>query len=281
VGTDIGGSIRVPAAFNDCYGYRPTSLRNSTLGLAGINPGQESIRGIIGPLCQSTRDVQLFQQSLVDQEPWSMDTTLVPLPWRMAEPPKPLTIGIMWDDGKVCPHPPVTRALKSVAKRLSDNGMRVVDWKPYDHERGWEIVSALYFPDGGARYRSEFEKTGEPELPLTTWALSFARSKPLSVTDNWSLNYARETYRREYHAEMERQGVDVILCPSYVGASALQGGAKYWNYSAIWNILDQPALAMPSGIRCDQALDLRDEEYSPRNADDAKEWSACKSGRTS
>ncbi|KAI7494486.1 fatty-acid amide hydrolase [Hortaea werneckii] len=69
VGTDIGGSIRVPAAFNNCYGLRPTTLRNSNLGLYGINAGQESIRGVAGPLGQSLNDLELFQKALLDQHP--------------------------------------------------------------------------------------------------------------------------------------------------------------------------------------------------------------------
>lgn len=74
---------------------------------------------------------------------------------------------------------------------------------------------------------------------------------------------------------IDRQ-VDFILCPAYVGAGVLQGGAKYWNYTAIWNILDMPSCVFPSNISVKTELDKRDINYVPRNEDDKSEWEACK-----
>lgn len=144
------------------------------------------------------------------------------------------------------------------------------------HPHSWDILAPLYFPEGGQRWLAAFATTGEPILPLTQHALDFARSTgkvPLSVTDNWDLNAARETYRREHHALMRARGVDFILCPAYAGAGVLQGGARYWHYTAIWNILDLPAVVVPSRVRCGGAtVDGREEGYVPRNARDEEEW---------
>lgn len=137
--------------------------------------------------------------------------------------------------------------------------------------------AALYFPDGGQRIRDVLAESGEPMLPLTEWALQYSRFEPLSITENWDLNMARETYRREYHALMKERGVDVILCPAFVGAGALQGQAYYWNYFAIWNILDQPAVVFPTGMSVDKEIDRFDSSYKPMNSQDEREWKACKS----
>lgn len=75
---------------------------------------------------------------------------------------------------------------------------------------------------------------------------------------------------------MKSRGVDFILCPTYAGAGVLQGGAKYWGYSSIWNILDLPAAVLPSGLRCDKAVDVKEEGYTPRSQKDEEEWKACK-----
>lgn len=99
VGTDIGGSIRIPASFNNVYGLRPTALRNPVFGLNGISAGQESIRGCIGPLGQSLDDIWTFQRALLDQRPWDFEVSLVPLPWKEVQAPAMLTVGIMMDDG--------------------------------------------------------------------------------------------------------------------------------------------------------------------------------------
>jgi Asp-tRNA(Asn)/Glu-tRNA(Gln) amidotransferase A subunit family amidase len=96
---------------------------------------------------------------------------------------------------------------------------------------------------------------------------------PLTVAENWELNFQRDVYRDEYHALMKSRGVDFILCPAYVGAAAVLGESHYWNYTAIWNILDQPAVVFPSGLIVDPTLDsVRDSEYQPRSAIDEREW---------
>lgn len=114
-------------------------------------------------------------------------------------------------------------------------------------------------------------------LPLTKHALSFSRSTPLTILENWGLNFEREKYRREYHALMKARGVDVLLCPAYVGAGVLQGEPKYWHYTSIWNILDQPAVTFPSGVVTNKARDIPDEGYQPRSDLEAREWKACES----
>ncbi|KAL4869380.1 hypothetical protein BDV12DRAFT_196430 [Aspergillus spectabilis] len=274
IGTDIGGSIRCPAAFCGAYGFRPTARRNPMKGVKSPEPGQESILGVIGPLAsQSIEDLDLFQRAVLDQEPWDVETSLVPAPWKRVNPPtKDIKIAIMWDDGCVRPHPPVIRALTHAVERLQAAGVKLVDWVPYKHGHGWDIISSMYFPDAAASQRALAAQTAEPILPLTEWAFQYSRPTPLSVADGWELNCQRDAYREEYHALMKSRGVDFILCPAYVGAAAVLGESHYWNYTAIWNILDQPAAVFPSGLYVDPQLDGADGSYQPRSAIDEREW---------
>jgi Asp-tRNA(Asn)/Glu-tRNA(Gln) amidotransferase A subunit family amidase len=100
VGTDIGGSVRVPAAFCNAYGFKPTALRNPSLGLVGAMGGQEGIRGCVGPLARNLDDLITFEKVIWNQQPWETDTVLVHLPWREVEvSPSTLTVGILFDDG--------------------------------------------------------------------------------------------------------------------------------------------------------------------------------------
>lgn len=146
VGTDIGGSIRAPAAFCGVYGFRPTALRLPTGGTKAASCGQESVKAVIGPLAsQCVEDLELFQRAVIDQEPWDVDTSLVPLPWKKIEPTKDITVGIIWDDGIVVPHPPIIRGLQHVKEKLVAAGIKVVDWEPYKHDEGWEIVVRYLF----------------------------------------------------------------------------------------------------------------------------------------
>jgi amidase len=103
IGTDIGGSVRIPAAFCGVFGLRTTALRNPYKGVVLAGEGQESIRCVISPLANSAADLNLVQKAILDQEPWEEETSLCPLPWKNIEPytPGQITVGLMWDDGYV------------------------------------------------------------------------------------------------------------------------------------------------------------------------------------
>lgn len=53
------------------------------------------------------------------------------------------------------------------------------------------------------------------------------------------------------------------------------GESQYWNYTAIWNIVDLPSAVFPSGLIVDSKLDAlteQDKKYIPRDEVDAREW---------
>ncbi|OGE48730.1 hypothetical protein PENARI_c026G06386 [Penicillium arizonense] len=276
IGTDIGGSIRCPAAFCGAYGFRPSTLRNPGTGIKVASSGQETIRGVVGPMAsRSVEDLELFQRAVLEQEPWDHETSLMPVPWKTVPPTRNMTVAIMWDDGWVRPHPPITRALGYAKEKLAAAGVKVVDWEPYKHKHGWEVISALYYPDAGAKQRELMRESGEPARPLTEWALSYSRPSPLSHAETWELQEQREIFKDEYNALLKRRGVDFILSPTYPAAAAVMGESQYWNYTAIWNLADLPSAVFPSGLTVDPKLDVlseQDKKYIPRDEIDEREW---------
>lgn len=53
VGTDIGGSIRVPSAFNFLYGIKPSHGRLPYAKMANSMVGQETVHSVVGPMTHS------------------------------------------------------------------------------------------------------------------------------------------------------------------------------------------------------------------------------------
>lgn len=108
--------------------------------------GEEQIVPTIGPLSSSLDGCRLFTKTLIDKSPWYREPSLIPLPWKndnLFEGTK-LRIGVLWDDGVVKPHPPVTRALRLLVEKLKTNGnFEIVEWKPYKHDYAWEILVSL------------------------------------------------------------------------------------------------------------------------------------------
>lgn len=294
VGTDIGGSIRSPAANNGVFGLRPTSARLPMGGLAATMLGQEGVPAVIGPLSRSLAGIKIFMKTLIDQKPWLTDPSLVSFPWRetktssllrTVEGKRKLKIGIMRDDGVVKPHPPILSAMDRLTSALAANpDIELVDFAPYKHDEAWRIVSSLYFADGGQEEKSAIESSGEPWRPLSKFIISENPNvKALTVPELWKLTLEREQYRAEYAKHWNGISgsietgdlVDVLLCPVGPGAAPPLNCARYWGYTSQWNILDYPALVFPTGSLCKPDVDVKEVGYVSRNADDEYNYKLC------
>jgi hypothetical protein len=51
-----------------------------------------------------------------------------------------ITLFMLNETSCVRPHPPVLRALKHAQKKLQGIGIKVVNWEPYKHGHGWDII---------------------------------------------------------------------------------------------------------------------------------------------
>lgn len=143
IGSDIGGSIRSPAANNGLYGFRPSCFRLPLLGSAAPNLGTEYIGATLGPLSTSLGGLSLFMKTVLAAKPWLTDPSLLATPWRTSQclPSTKLRVGVMWDDGVVKVHPPVARALRELVEKLKSlEDFQIEEFEPYKHDVAWEII---------------------------------------------------------------------------------------------------------------------------------------------
>jgi amidase len=135
--------------------------------------GKEAIMSTPGPMTVDRESMELFMRVALARQPWRVDPSLTVKDWSPHKFTQPLKIAVQWWDGVVQPHPPMTRALKEVAEACRKAGMQVVDWDSasLDHRKGWEILSSLYWPDGGEEIMGVLKKSGEPVLPLTKFII--------------------------------------------------------------------------------------------------------------
>lgn len=84
VGTDIGGSIRIPSAWSQLYGLKPSFGRFPSWGGKSGIPGQEFVLAVNGPMSRSLESVKLYCEALLssDVSPWRLDPKCLPIPWR-------------------------------------------------------------------------------------------------------------------------------------------------------------------------------------------------------
>lgn len=144
-GTDIGGSVRIPAGFNGLFALKPSSGRVPYEGMANSMDGQTSLLSVVGPMATSPRSLRLLMQSILETQPWLHDPLCVNMPWRSSitqesQKDQKLTFGILEHDGFVSLHPPVQRAIKLVRAAISRLGYSAIDWTPPSHQRGVQFA---------------------------------------------------------------------------------------------------------------------------------------------
>lgn len=276
VGTDIGGSIRWPAIAQGQYGFRPTTNRLPIGGGEHFMYGAEAIPASIGPMARTLETATLFSRVVIESEPWKEDPHLSGIPWNKdpLKGRKSLRIGIMNDDGVVRPHPPVLRAVQEVVSKIKKAGsvdgidLELVEYKPYDPEKAWEIISSLYFEDGGKEVLGLLEETGEPVAELTKWLINDNPNvRELTISELWKLNNQKAQYKLDHAKHWNAHNIDVLICPVGPGGAAPHNHSKYWGYTAHWNLVDYPSVTFPV-TSVDPKVDVVDESYVPRNDKD-------------
>lgn len=128
VGTDIGGSIRVPSVCNGLYGFRPSVGLIPHGGVRDLTPpGSDIVKSTAGPMATSLRDCEMFLRVILEAEAWRYDSSAIAVPWFGVEARKKSRIGVAMNDGMFTPTPPVIRGLTEAVDRLRGNdGVEVI-----------------------------------------------------------------------------------------------------------------------------------------------------------
>ena len=248
IGSDIGGSLRIPASFTGLVTLKPTPLRMSRRGC--VSPGanlQTFVQPVCGPLGRCVADVGAVFESLVGQGVMSHhDAAIVPLPFRgdRADPrvmlDAPVRIGYYVHDGLFEASPAYVRAVHMAVDALEAAGYVVVPFSPPNVDEAVKIWCAIMVADGMEGYAAKME--GEPMIPqyrlmhlsasLGPWArsvfttllrllgisrvadlASFAR--PRGVHEFLGLEAARAQYAHDFFDAWTVAGIDAVVCPGF------------------------------------------------------------------
>ncbi len=276
VGTDIGGSIRVPAAFCGISGLKPTSGRWSMVGGGSVMTGQEQIPAVIGPMARSARDVGFLFTAADSPYHARLDPYVPPIltldPKRLEK--SHLRVGYYTTDGVIEPASSVARAVEEAKDALQSAGVTMV---PFEPPRSVEMTY-LYFAslssDGGKSLERALE--GDPvvkqlsvlrlvaKLPkfMRAAVANFAASQGEArverllqavsekrIADYWDLARQRNEYRTEVLEACHEAGLDAVLCPPHVTPALAHGQSRDFSlagsYCMRYNLLNFPAGVVP------------------------------------
>jgi Asp-tRNA(Asn)/Glu-tRNA(Gln) amidotransferase A subunit family amidase len=258
-GTDIGGSIRIPAMCNGIYGFKPSIGRVPFRGQDGGHipgKGRISLQAVAGPLARSVADLGAVMQEIVPRAElfgedcfpgrWQGE-----FPFRLPETQgRELTIGVLRSDGIVEPLPPIAKVLDEVAQALRRTpGINVVDIPvPSALTKCQGLAGRLMGIDGGNAMMDLLESTGEPLIP---WLESRTkRGRELTVSELGQLQAQRSIIERELLKMWTLDGgsdrrVDAIIHP--VAPHPVPEIDRYnaVGYASSFVLLDYPAGTIP------------------------------------
>uniref|UniRef100_A0A671V8M8 Fatty-acid amide hydrolase 1 n=1 Tax=Sparus aurata TaxID=8175 RepID=A0A671V8M8_SPAAU len=136
IGTDIGGSVRIPSAFCGICGFKATSGRLSSRGVRAALPGQKSVCSSSGPMARDVDSLALCMQALLCDHMFSLDPTIPPIPFnaQIYQSTSPLRIGYLENDGYTGSSPSMARGVREVKALLEQAGHTVRPHHDYIHE---------------------------------------------------------------------------------------------------------------------------------------------------
>lgn len=142
LGSDSGGSIRLPAHYCGVAALKPTAGLIPVTGAYGLVGGLSDTRSQVGPMARYVSDLRIAMRVLAG--PDGVDSGVVPV--RAWTAPKLEGLRVAWyaDDGMARPTPAVAATVRAAARALTDAGCNVSEERPPSLSDAYQLTLAYW-----------------------------------------------------------------------------------------------------------------------------------------
>jgi Asp-tRNA(Asn)/Glu-tRNA(Gln) amidotransferase A subunit family amidase len=258
VGSDGGGSIRVPAHFSGICGLKPTPGRIPATGHFPTSVGPFALIGVVGPMARTVADLKVLFEVMQGPDDGDPAAAPVPVRWPSRDELKKVRIGYFEDDGRTPVTAETRAAVRAAAEALSRAGFEVVPFRPEGLEQARRLWWQ-FFGIAGGMLLTPMTKGRETELsPILKQHLKMVAAEPAhtgeTLLETWIM---RDAVRMQVFSQMREY--PVLLCP-VASVPAFRHGERSWNvdgqtvqyldawsYAEWFNVLGTPAVSVPFG----------------------------------
>lgn len=258
LGSDSGGSVRVPAHFTGICSLKPTPGRVPGIGHLPPCVGPFSVLGAIGPMARTMDDVALLFGVLSGQDPH--DPVSPPVPPRVPslDELRAQRIGYFEDDALVPVTPETRAAVQAAAQALREAGFRVEPFQPRTLEQLRKLWWTFFVQCGAMFYEPAIRGKRDKLSPIFSEFLQIAEdSGPLTAVELLQAWAEMDLLRAKMLEEMS--AYPVLLCP-VASVPAWKHGERKWTiegrdvayldavrHTQWFNTLGAPAAVVPVG----------------------------------
>src|ERR1700719_1177918 len=237
VGSDGGGSIRVPAHFSGICGLKPTPGRIPATGHFPASGGPFALIGVVGPMARTVADVKVMFE--VMQGPDDGDTCAAPVPlrWPSDDEVRKLRIGYFEDDGRTPVTPETRVAVRTAVDDLRSAGFQVEPFRPEGLEEARVLWKQFFVAAGGMLIRPMFHGREHDLSPMLKQFLDWSAAEPaLNGETLLAAWFGRDVLRAKFLAQMRKY--PILLCPAAAIPAFLHGERSWTIEGKTVNYLD-------------------------------------------
>lgn len=259
VGSDTGGSIRIPAHACGVCGLKPTAGRVSRSGhILNWETFEQSLT-TLGPLTRRVEDLVTILSIIAGSDgvdPFAQD---IPIGNPDDTRIDALRFAFYTDNGVEPPLPAIAETVESVARKIASTGASVEESRPDATDQILDLFWGIIGGDGGYGVNRILAESGTTEVaPYMAWS---QRNAEQYETASMSNKAFAETFMHwhRFRSDMTRFFVDydIILCPvaaipaptHEVDIDALE--AKMLSYTAVYNVTGWPVAVLRVGTSDD------------------------------